>query len=77
MGYVALDTESTAFTWTAKRDLQIYVVLALPLLAVTLLLYASTEVYKGWRKRTSEDKPVEARNWWGRKRSQGKQVSPV
>lgn len=49
MGYISVIPES-GFTWQATQELKIYAVLAIPLLAFTMLLYVGIEAYKGRRK---------------------------
>jgi len=53
MGYVTV-VPGSAFTWAASQDLLLYAALAIPLVAVTMLVYAALEVLKATRRSKSK-----------------------
>ena len=53
MGFVTISQESP-LRWTAKADLKIYAILAIPLISVTMLIYGCVEIFQRSRKGESE-----------------------
>lgn len=53
MGYVS-KVQSAGFKLSATDDLQIYAVLAIPLMVTTMLVYGGVELYqhRSWKKST-------------------------
>ena len=49
MGYIST-VPGNAFVWTATQDLQLYAALAIPMVAVIMLVYAALEVLKARRR---------------------------